>query len=284
MGLGMAERLIQAGHELIVYNRTAGKADPLVAKGARVAADPSETCESEVVITMLADDAALEGVTLGAGGILAHLQPGAIHLSMSSISFALSERLTAEHLKARQHFVSAPVFGRPKVAAAGQLNILLAGAPAPSQVVLPLLEAMGQKVWPLGERPRDANLVKLSGNFLIAAAIEALAESITLVSKAGIDSKAFVDIMTSTLFASPIYKIYAPMIAEQKYSPPGFAAPLGFKDVRLTLAAGESLRVPLPLAALVRERYLALLAQGGEDLDWAALGLVAARDAGLQSR
>jgi 3-hydroxyisobutyrate dehydrogenase-like beta-hydroxyacid dehydrogenase len=284
MGLGMAGRLLDAGHELMVYNRTSSKADPLVAKGARVVADPAAVCANEVVVTMLADDPAVEGVVWGERGILAHLKAGGVHLSMSSISMGLAERLTDEHAKAGQCFVSSPVFGRPQVAAAGQLNILLAGAPEPSKVVLPLLEAMGQKVWPLGEKPRDANLVKLGGNFLIAAAIEALAESTALVGKAGIDPKAFVEIMTSTLFASPIYKIYGSLIAEQKYTPPGFAAPLGYKDVKLALAAGDSLRVPLPLGALLRERYLTLLSQGGEGLDWAALGLIAQQDSGQKPR
>ena len=284
MGLGMAGRLLDAGHELVVFNRTSSKADPLLARGAQVAADPAETCRGDVVVTMLADDAALEGVAFGERGILANLSAGAVHLSMSTISLALSERLTAEHTKARQHFISAPVFGRPAVAAAGQLNIVMAGVLEASKTVMPLLEAMGQKVWPLGERARDANLVKLGGNFLIGAAIEALAESVALMSKAGVDKQAFIEIMTSTLFASPIYKIYGGLIAQEKYEPPGFAAPLGFKDVKLALAAGESLRVPLPLAGLLRERCLTLLARGGENLDWSALGLVAAQDSGQASR
>jgi len=280
MGEGMAGCLIRAGHQLVVYNRTASRADPLVAQGATVATDPADACEGEIVITMLADDAAVAGVVFGDRGVLGHLKPGAVHLSMSSISVELSERLLAEHTKASQAFVSSPVFGRPHVAASGQLNILMAGAPAACKTCLPLLESMGQKVFPLGERPSDANLVKLSGNFLIAAAIEALAESVALVSKAGIDRKTFVDIMNTTLFGSPIYKIYGSLIAEEKYEPAGFAAPLGLKDVRLALAAAEHLRVPMPLGALLRERFITLLAQGGENLDWAALGLVAARDSG----
>jgi 3-hydroxyisobutyrate dehydrogenase-like beta-hydroxyacid dehydrogenase len=145
---------------------------------------------------------------------------------------------------------------------------------------MPLLETMGQKVFTIGERPSDANLMKLCGNFMIAAAIEALSESLALLGKAGVDRKLFVEVMTSTLFAAPIYKIYGPMIAAGQYEPPGFAAPLGFKDVRLTLQAAEALRVPMPLGGLLRERYLALLAQGGDKLDWAALGLLAAQDSG----
>ncbi|MET0498519.1 MAG: NAD(P)-dependent oxidoreductase [Steroidobacteraceae bacterium] len=280
MGEGMADSLIRAGHELTVYNRTASRADALVAKGAVLAADPAEACGGEVVITMVADDAALENVAFGERGILANLGEGAVHISASTISVALSQRLRDEHAKLNQHFVSSPVFGRPQVAAAGQLNVLVAGAADPVRRVMPLLEAMGQKVWPMGAEPHEANLVKLSGNFLILAAVEALAETIALLSKAGVDKHAFVDMMTNSLFASPIYKIYGPLLAQEKYEPPGFVAHLGLKDIRLALAAGESLRVPLPLGSLLRDKFLTLLASGGENLDVVALGRVAAEQSG----
>lgn len=281
MGQGMGESLLRGGHELTVYNRTTSKADALVAKGARLASTPADACRGDAVITMVADDAALEDVTFGTHGILQNLGAGTVHVSASTISVVLAERLTDEHTKAGQHFVSAPVFGRPHVAAAGQLNVLAAGAADAVKRVMPLLESMGQKVWPFGARPSAANLVKLSGNFLIFAAVEALAESIALLRKADVDQHAFVDMMTNTLFAAPIYKGYAPLITTQQYQPPGFAAPLGLKDVRLVLAAGESLNVPLPLGSLVRDKFLALLAQGdGENLDIAALGRVAAEQSG----
>jgi 3-hydroxyisobutyrate dehydrogenase-like beta-hydroxyacid dehydrogenase len=280
MGEGMAGNLIRAGHELVVYNRTRSKAEPLIAKGARLAADVADACRGDVVITMLADDSAVEGVAFGNKSILESLSPGAIHLSMSTISIALSERLTAEHAKANQQFAAAPVFGRPEVAAAGKLNIVAAGAEAVIKASLPLLEAMGQKVFTIGDRPRDANLVKLSGNFLIAAAIEALGETMALLTRAGVSRHTFADIMSSTLFASPIYKIYGQLIADQKYEPPGFAAPLGFKDVRLALSAADSLQVPMPLGNLLRERFERLLAQGGEKLDWSALAQLAIQDSG----
>jgi 3-hydroxyisobutyrate dehydrogenase-like beta-hydroxyacid dehydrogenase len=280
MGHGMAESLLRGGHELTVYNRTASKADALVAKGARLAKTPADACRGDLVITMLSDDAALEEVTFGAHGVLTNLGANAVHVSASTISVELAERLTDEHSKAGQHFVSAPVFGRPQVAAAGQLNILAAGAADPVKRAMPVLESMGQKVWPFGEKPSAANLVKLSGNFMIFAAVEALAESIALLRKAGVDEHAFVDMMTNTLFAAPIYKIYAPLITKQQYQPPGFAAPLGLKDVRLALAAGESLNVPLPLGSLVRDKFLSLLAGGGEGDDIAALGRIAAEQSG----
>jgi len=281
MGHGMGESLLCGGHELTVYNRTASKADALVAKGARLAKTPADACRGDVVITMLADDAAVEEVTLSAQGILKNLAADAVHVSSSTISVALSERLTDAHAKAGQRFVSAPVFGRPQVAAAGQLNIVAAGAPDSVQRVTPVLESMAQKVWPFGEQPGAANLVKLSGNFMLFAAVEALAESIALLRKAGVDEHAFVDMMTNTLFAAPIYKGYAPLITKQQYQPPGFAAPLGLKDVRLALAAGEKLKVPLPLGSLVRDRFLALIARGGEGDDIAALGKIAAEQAGM---
>ncbi|HWK50148.1 MAG TPA: NAD(P)-dependent oxidoreductase, partial [Steroidobacter sp.] len=224
MGHGMGESLLRGGHELTVYNRTASKADALVAKGAQLAKTPADASRGDIVITMLADDAAVEEVTFSAQGILKNLAADTVHVSSSTISVALADRLTGEHAKAGKQFVSAPVFGRPQVAAAGQLNILAAGATASVKRATPVLESMAQKVWPFGEQPSAANLVKISGNFMLFAAVEALAESIALVRKAGVDEHAYVDMMTNTLFAAPIYKGYAPLITKQQYQPPGFAA------------------------------------------------------------
>ena len=282
MGVGMAGSLLRAGHEVTVYNRTASKADALIEKGARPASDPAAACGGDAVVTMLADDAAVEGVVFGERGILATLGSGAVHVSASTISIELAERLTQAHAEAGQHFVSAPVFGRPQVAAAGELNILVAGDADPVKRVLPLLEAMGQKVWPQGARPRDANLVKICGNFLIFAAVQALGETVALLGKAGVDKQLFMDMMTNSLFASPIYKIYGGMIAQGRYQPPGFAAPLGLKDVRLALAAGDDLQVPLPLGSVLRDQFITLLARGGNDLDASALAMVAAQNSGQQ--
>jgi 3-hydroxyisobutyrate dehydrogenase-like beta-hydroxyacid dehydrogenase len=281
MGHGMGESLLRGGHELTVYNRTASKADSLVAKGARLAKTPADACRGEVVITMLADDAAVEQVAFSDQGILKNLAADTVHVSCSTISVPFADRLADAHAKAGQQFVSAPVFGRPQVATAGQLNIVAAGAPDSVKRVTPALESMAQKVWPFGERPSAANLVKISGNFMLFAAVEALAESVALLRKAGVDEHAFVDMMTNTLFAAPVYKGYAPLITKQQYRPAGFAAPLGLKDVRLALAAGESLKVPLPLGSLVRDKFLALIARGGEEDDIAALGKIAAEQAGM---
>ena len=280
MGAGMAANLLRAGHEVTAYNRTAGKDRALIEHGARAAAHVADACQGDVVITMLADDNALEGVVFGDNGVMVSLRKGAIHVSMSTISVALSERLTAAHAKAGQRFVAAPVFGRPDVAAAGHLFIVAAGATDALEACRPLFEVLGQRTFPVGETPRAANLVKLSGNFLLASVIEALGEAMALVSKAGIDRHRYLDLLTSTLFTAPAYKTYGGLIADEKFEPVGFAAPLGHKDIRLTLAAAEDLRVPMPLASLLHDRFLALLAQGGEALDWSAIGQLAAKDAG----
>jgi len=235
-------------------------------------------------VTMLADDRAVEGIVFGDQGVIGSLGPGAIHLSMSTISVALSERLARAHAKAGQRFVAAPVFGRPDVAAAGKLFIVAAGAPDAVTACSPLLEAMGQKTFSIGAEAQAANLVKLSGNFLLASAIEGLGEAMALVGKAGVDRHQYLELLTSTLFTAPVYKTYGGLIAEGKFEPAGFAAPLGYKDIRLTLAAADDLRVPMPVASLLRDRFLTLLAQGGEALDWSGIGQLAARDAGQVDR
>jgi 3-hydroxyisobutyrate dehydrogenase-like beta-hydroxyacid dehydrogenase len=280
MGTGMATNLVRTGHEVTVFNRTAAKTDALVAEGARRAASVADACRGDLVITMLADDAALEEVSFGAGGIVESLAAGAIHMSSSTISVALSERLSDAHATRSQRFVSAPVFGRPDAAAAAKLFIVAAGTQEAIATVTPILEAIGQRTFVLGDKPPAANLVKLSGNFLIGSVIEALGEAMALVAKGGVDRKQYLEILTSTLFTAPVYKTYGSLIAEKKFEPAGFAAPLAQKDVRLALAAAESLRVPMPLASLLRDRLLTLLARGGDSLDWSAIGELAAVDAG----
>jgi 3-hydroxyisobutyrate dehydrogenase-like beta-hydroxyacid dehydrogenase len=280
MGAAMAGNLVKAGHDVAVYNRTASKAAPLVAQGAKAASSIAEACAGEAVLSMLAEDHAVEDAALGEKGIVVSLAMGALHISCSTISVALSERLTAAHAEAGQRFVSAPVFGRPDVAAAGKLAVAAAGPADALATAQPLLDAIGQKTFVLGDKPSSANLVKLSGNFLIASVIETLGEAIALVTKGGVDRHAYVDLLTSTLFSAPVYKTYGAIIADERYSPAGFAAPLGLKDVRLALAAGEGLKVPLPVASLLRDRFLRLLAEGGEDLDWSAIAALSARDSG----
>jgi len=280
MGAGMAANLLKAGHHVTVYNRTPEKAAALVAQGAKLAARVSDACRGEAVITMLANDDAVESVASGKDGIVDSLPAGAIHVSSSTISVALSERLTEAHAKAGQRFVSAPVFGRHDAAAAGKLFIIAAGEPAAVAAAAPLFDAMGQKTFVLSDSPKAANLVKLSGNFLIASVIESLGEALALVAKGGVDRRQYLEMLTSTLFNAPVYKTYGGLIADGVFEPAGFAAPLGQKDIRLTLAAAEALRVPMPLASLLRDRFLTLLAHGGDNLDWSAIGGLAAKDAG----
>ena len=280
MGSGMALNLLGAGHEVTVYNRSAEKCEALREKGARVAARVAEACGGAAVFTMLADDAALEGVAFGEGGILRHLAAGAIHVASSTISVDLSRRLAEAHAKAGQGFVAAPVFGRPEAAAGRKLFVVAAGAEKAVAAVTPLLEAIGQRTFAVSDQPEMANLVKLSGNFLIASVIEALGEAMALAGKGGIDRHQYLEILTSTLFNVPLYKTYGGLIADRKFEPAGFAAPLGQKDVRLVLAAAETLRVPMPLASLLRDRFLTLLARGGDQLDWSAIGDLPRQDAG----
>jgi 3-hydroxyisobutyrate dehydrogenase-like beta-hydroxyacid dehydrogenase len=279
MGAAMAANLVKAGHEVSVFNRSPGKGGRLIELGAREATSVAGVCDGEAVITMLANDDAAADIALGEGGLLAHLPKGAIHLSMSTISVALSERLARAHAQAAQRYVAAPVFGRPDMAASAKLFIVAAGDPAAIAACQPLFAALGQKTIPIGSEPAAANLVKLSGNFLAAAVIEALGEAIALVGKAGIDGRAYVDLLTSTIFPAPAYKLYGDLIAASRFQPAAFAAPLGYKDIRLALAAAENLRVPMPLASLLHDRFLRLLAQGGDKLDWAAIGGLAAQDA-----
>jgi 3-hydroxyisobutyrate dehydrogenase-like beta-hydroxyacid dehydrogenase len=280
MGAAMAANLVRAGHDVIVFNRTPGKSRTLLELGAHEAANVVEACDAKVVITMLANDEAVSDIAFGREGLIAHLPKGAIHLSMSTISVAFSKRLTQAHAQAGQRYVAAPVLGRPDMAAAAKLFIVAAGDPAAVDDCKPLFQVLGQKTSTTGVEPSAANLVKLTANFLQASVIESLGEAIALIGKAGIDRRAYVDLLTSTIFTSPAYKIFGPLIAARTFAPAAFAAPLGYKDIRLALAAAESLRVPMPLASLLHNRFLRLFAQGGETLDWSAIGGLATQDAG----
>jgi len=279
MGSAMAANLVKAGHDVTVFNRTAGKGRALVELGAREASTLGEVSRQDVVLSMLADDAAAWGIATASDGLLAALPPGAIHVSMSTISVKMSRQLAAAHAQAGQRYVAGPVFGRPDAALHAKLFIVTAGDPAAIAVCRPLFDVLGQKTFAVGEEPSAANLVKLSGNFLMACAIESLGEAVALVGKAGIDRRAYIEFLTSTLFTAPAYKTYGDLIAAQNFEPAAFAAPLGFKDIRLTLGAGEELEVAMPFAGVLRDRFLRLMAQGGESLDWSAIGGLATQDA-----
>src|SRR6185503_17360939 len=207
-------------------------------------------------------------------GILESLPGGSIHVSCSTISVALSDKLASSHPQRGQNFVSAPVFGRPEAAAAAKLFVVASGDLASLSKCQPIFDAIGQRTFRFGDKPSNANLVKLSGNFLIMSVIESLSEALALVGKGGLDQREYLEFLTSTLFNAPVYKTYGTLAVEKKFQPAGFLAPLGLKDVRLALQAAESLRVSLPLADLVRNRFLTLLANGGESLDWSAISQI----------
>jgi 3-hydroxyisobutyrate dehydrogenase-like beta-hydroxyacid dehydrogenase len=279
MGLGMAANILAGGHELQVFNRTPGRSGNLTRLGAQEAIKVSAVSANDVVITMLANDEAVESVVFGAGGVLESLPKAAVHISCSTISVSLSTRLASAHEKAGQHYLSAPVFGRPEAAAAAKLFVVVGGASAIIESCLPLLACIGQRTFVISERPEAANLVKLSGNFLIAAAIEALGEAIALIGRGGVDPGKYVEILTSTIFNVPVYKIYGNLIVEGKFQPPGFTAMLGQKDILLGLAAADALGVSMPIANQLRDRFRVLLENGGESLDWSAIGQLSAREA-----
>jgi 3-hydroxyisobutyrate dehydrogenase-like beta-hydroxyacid dehydrogenase len=283
MGSHMARHLLRAGHDTTVWNRTPSKADELRAKGAKVGKSAGQAVkDAEAVVTMLADDHAVESAVLHSGGVLDHLSKGAAHISMSTISIALSQKLAEEHGKHGQQYIAAPVFGRPEAAEAGKLFVVAAGDKSAVERCKPLLELLGQRVFVIGDKPEMANVVKLSGNFLIASVIESLGEAIALTRKYGIDPHDYVEFLTNSLFAAPIYKTYGSIIAGEKYEPAGFKLRLGLKDVRLALAAAEAVDAPLPFASMLRDHMLTAIGRGMEDLDWSSTAKLAAENAGLK--
>ncbi|HSP77212.1 MAG TPA: NAD(P)-dependent oxidoreductase [Myxococcaceae bacterium] len=283
MGQPMARHLREAGHELAVYNRTRERAEPLGRQGARIADTPAEAARgAEVVFTMLSDDRAVEAVTFGEQGLLAGLGQGAVHVSSSTLSVELSERLAEAHARAGQGYVAAPVFGRPEAAAAKQLWVVASGRPADVERSRPLLESLGRGLSVVGERASAANVVKLSGNFLIASMIESLGEAFALARKSGVEPKVFLEVFQSVFARSPIFERYAELVAGDKYEPAGFKLRLGLKDMKLVLEAAGAAEVPMPLASLLRDNYLEGVARGRGEQDWSALGALAAERAGLE--
>ena len=281
MGLPMARNLIRAGHSLTVYNRTVDRAGQLAGEGAVVAGSPPDAArEVDVVVTMLSDDQAIRSV-LFEQGVLAAMRPATIHLSMSTAGIPLSHELSDAHGAAGQGYVAAPVFGRPDAAAAARLWIVAAGTPQYVELCRPLLDAMGRAASVVGADAWVANVVKVTGNLLIGCIIEALGEAFALQRKWGVEPRAFLEIVNGALFNSPLYANYGGIIAGEKFDPPSFRMPLGLKDVRLVLEAADAKSVPLPLASLLRDRFLSAIANGKGDLDWTALALLAAEDAGL---
>jgi 3-hydroxyisobutyrate dehydrogenase-like beta-hydroxyacid dehydrogenase len=280
MGEPIAANLLKAGYALRVYNRTASKAAPLAELGAKVVSRPDETAEpGGIVITMLADDRAVEEMVLATPSFVEKLAPGGIHLSLSTISPVTARRLAEQHAKHGVAYVASPVFGRPEAAAAKKLFVVFSGSAAAKQRVRPIQEAIGQAVFDFGEDVGAANVVKLCGNFLVASTIEALAELLTLAEKNGVPQTSVAEMIGKF---SPMHAGYANQIAHRKYDPPGFRLTLGLKDVRLIVQAAEASQTPMPMASLLRDRWVSAAAKGRGDLDWSAIGLNVAEDAGLK--
>jgi len=282
MGLPMAANLIRAGYGLRVWNRTGEKAEELIELGAEVAAEPADTAEQGgIVITMLSDDPVLDEVATSGDRLVQRLGAGGIHLSMSTVSPAASRRIAGHHERSGVSYVAAPVFGRPQAAAAGKLWICASGPEKARTAVRPILSAMGQGVFEFGDDPGAANVAKLAGNLLIGAATEALGEAIAFAEKSGVDAGQVIGMMTQTLFACSLYQNYAPVMLERRFDPPGFRMILGLKDLGLILGLARESRVPVPIANLVHDRLLSGIAKGRGELDFTALTLGAAEDAGL---
>ena len=283
MGQAMANRILGAGHDLVVFNRSADKAAELVKAGAVLAASVKQACEGrEIVITMVSDDAALREVALSAGGIRESLAPGDIHLAMGTHSVAEIQKLGAAHAEAKQILVAAPVLGRPDMAATGQVTIVAGGVPQAVQKCDILFQAMGRRTFQCGDRPEHASITKLANNFMLGCAIGAMAEGFSLVRKYGVVPQVFYEVMTEGLFAAPAYKVYGKIMVDEAYDKVGFTTLLGLKDFSLIMAAAEAARVPLPSGNAFRDRLLSAIAHGDATKDWAVVGREQARASGLE--
>jgi 3-hydroxyisobutyrate dehydrogenase-like beta-hydroxyacid dehydrogenase len=283
MGQAMARNLLKAGFELRVYNRNPKKAEPLVAQGAQQVFHPREVVEpGGIVVTMVANDDALEQVVLGRDGFFARLGAHGIHLSMSTVAPATARKLADLHAKQGSLYVAAPVFGRPEAAAVQHIWICVSGARAARERVHPVLQALGQGISDFGEEPGAANVVKLTGNFLTVATMEALAEALTLAEKNGLDRSQVIELFGQPGFAGPIFQHYGKAIAHKRYTPAGFYLSLGLKDVGLVLHTANEVQMPMPVASLLHDRLLASVAKGRGEMDWSALALGVSEDAGIQ--
>jgi 3-hydroxyisobutyrate dehydrogenase-like beta-hydroxyacid dehydrogenase len=279
MGHAFAANLVEDGYQVSVYDRDPKRAAALT--GTRDPASLADLAACDVVLTSLPDDDALAAVALGAGGLAAALAPGAVHISTSTVSPAMSRRVAEEHARYQQDYVAAPVLGNPDFARERKLFVLAGGPPSALEKVRPLLERVGQRLFVIGESAPSANLMKLAANALTATTLECMGEVLALLQKGRIDSHLAFDVLTNSLFDSRVHKTYGGKIVEGRYSPPGMAVPLAIKDLRLALAEAEHEAVPMPAVSLVHDRLVATAARGRDELDWSALGLLAAVDAGV---
>jgi 3-hydroxyisobutyrate dehydrogenase-like beta-hydroxyacid dehydrogenase len=279
MGHAFAVNLIEDGHQVSVYDRDPKRTTEIA--GARAATRLADLADCDVVVTSLPDDDALASVAFGPGGLADVLAPGAVHISTSTVSSAISRRLAEEHARHQQDYVAAPVLGNPDFARERKLFVLAAGSRSALEKVRPLLVRLGQRLFVIGEDAALANLMKLAANVLTATTLECMGEVLALLRKGGVDAHLAFDVLTNSLFDSRVHKTYGGKIVEGRYSPPGMAVPLATKDLRLALAEAEHAAVPMPAASLVHDRLVAMAARGWHELDWSALGLLAAVDAGL---
>jgi 3-hydroxyisobutyrate dehydrogenase-like beta-hydroxyacid dehydrogenase len=266
MGHAFAVNLVEDGHQVFVYDRDPKRAAAL--RGVSAAARLGDLAACDVVLTSLPDDDALAEVALGPEGLAAILSPNAVHISTSTVSPAASHRVAEEHTRRRQYYVAAPVLGNPDFARARKLFVLAAGPPLALEKVRPLLERLGQRLFVIGEDAGMANLVKLAANVLTATTLECMGEVLALLRKGGVDGHLAFDVLTNSLFDSRVHKSYGEKIVDGRYSPPGMAAPLAIKDLRLALAEAERTAVPMPAASLVHDRLVAMVARGWAELDW----------------
>ncbi len=281
MGSAMARNLVKAGHKLRLFDTDAAPLRGLEKEGASIAANAKDAFRGDAVISMLPNDDAMRAVFV-TGGVLPKRGSETIHVNMATASVACAEELTALHKARGVPYVAATVWGRPDAAAAAELSIAVAGEAKAIDKVQPLFDALGRRTTRVGAEPRMANVAKIAGNLLVASAIEAMGEAAALVRGYKMEAADFLDLIVTALFDVPVYRGYSEQIGSGVYEPPGFDMVLGFKDVRLALAAGEKVNVPLPFANVMRDAFLDALAHGDANKDWAAIAKVAARRAGLE--
>lgn len=281
MGRVMVANLVAAGHQVRAWDISAGALDHAQKSGATAAASAKDAFGGDAVISMLPNDAAMRAVFLS-GDVLPPNGSATIHVNMATASIACTDELAAAHRERGVPYLSATVFGRPEMAAERNLNILAAGDPAAIARVQPLFDAMGRKTWRLGDAPHNANIAKIAGNLMVACILEAMGEAAALARAYQMSPSEVLNVVVSSIFDVPVYRIYAGLIGGQKFEPPGFDLRLGLKDAKLALAAGEDVNVPLPFASVLRDNYLDALAHGDEGKDWSAISLVSARRAGLE--
>lgn len=281
MGVAFAANFVADGHQVLVWDRNPEHVTARRPAGAQGTARLEDLAPCDVIVSSVTDDDALRSVVLGAGGLENVLAASAVHISMSTISPALSHHLAEVHARHGQDYVAAPVLGNPDAVRARKLFVLASGQAAAVERVRPLLERLGQRLFVIGEDAAAANLLKLAGNVLTALTLESMGEVLALLRKGGIDPRVGFGVLTNSMFDSRVHRIYGEKILDENYSPPGMAVPMAVKDLRLALAEAERHAVPMPAASLVHDRLVGMVARGWADLDWSALGLLAARDAGL---